>query len=108
MEDETLKGKVMIERKKIEEFRIRSLAEVEGDLKEYDAWDGAARLGCVAFRLNGEGKVFQSILHLVGSTEPKRFDARVLFGKDYRHEGHQVRKYMNEKPNWKCVMSELH
>ena len=48
--------------------------------------------GCVAFRLNGEGKVFQSILHLVGSTEPKRFEARSLFGKDYRHEGHQVRK----------------
>ena len=62
-------GKAVIERKKIEEFRIRSLAEVEGDLKEYDGWDGAARLGCVAFRLNGEGKVYQSILHLVGSTE---------------------------------------
>ena len=93
LEDEILKGKVAIERKKIEEFRIRSLAEVDGDLKEYDGWDGVARLGCVALRLNGEGKTFQSILHLVGSTEPKRFDARSLFGKDYRHEGHQVKKY---------------
>ena len=92
LEDEMLKGKAAIERKKIEEFRIRSLGDVDGDLKEYDGWDGVARLGCVAFRLNGEGAVFQSILHLVGNTEPKRFDARVLFGKDYRHEGHQVRK----------------
>ena len=92
LDDETLKGRGVIERKKIEEFRIRSLGEVDGDLKEYDGWDGAARLGCVAFRLNGEGKVFQSLLHLVGSTEPKRFEARSLFGKDYRHEGHQVRK----------------
>ena len=33
LEDETLTGKAVIERKKIEEFRIRSLAEVEGDLK---------------------------------------------------------------------------
>ena len=92
LEEETLKGREVIERKKIEEFRIRSLGEVDGDLKEYDGWDGVARLGCVVFRLDGGGKVFQSILHLVGCTEPKRFEARSLFGKEYRHEGHQVRK----------------
>ena len=62
LDDETLKGRGVIERKKIEEFRIRSLGEVDGDLKEYDGWDGVARLGCVAFRLDGGGKVFQSIL----------------------------------------------
>ena len=93
LEDEAFKGKGLIERKKILEFRIRGLAEVEKDLKDYDGWDGVAKLACVALRLDGQGNIFQDILHLVGSTEPKRFDAKVIFGKDYKQDGHQVKKY---------------
>ena len=92
LDDEALKGKAVIEKKKIEEFRIKGLGEVEDDLKEYESWDGVAKMGCVALRLDNQGKVFQQLLHLVGSTEPKRFDARVLFGKGYKHDNHQVRK----------------
>ena len=91
LEDEALKGRAIIERKKIEEFRIKGLSDIEDDLKEYDNWDGVTKTGSVAFRLDSEGAIFQNILHLVGSTEPKRFEAKVLFGKGYRHEGHQVR-----------------
>jgi hypothetical protein len=97
LEDEALKGRAIIERKKIEEFRIKGLSDIEDDLKEYDNWDGVTKTGSVAFRLDSEGAIFQNILHLVGSTEPKRFEAKVLFGKGYRHEGHQVKKYMIEK-----------
>ena len=86
-------GRAVIERKKMVEFRIRGLAEVEKDLKDFDGWDGVAKLACVALRLDGQGNIFQDILHLVGSTEPKRFDAKVIFGKDYKQDGHQVEKY---------------
>ena len=92
LEDVAFKGKAVIARKKIEEFRIKGLGEVEEDLKEYESWDGVTKIGCVAFRLDGQGAIFQNILHLVGSTELKRFDAKVLFGKAYKHDGHQVRK----------------
>ena len=92
MDEEALKGRAVIERKKIEEFRIRGLAEIEEDLKEYDNWDGLSKMGSVVLRLDNEGTIYQNILHLVGSSEPKRFDAKVLFGKAYKHEGHQVRK----------------
>ena len=36
LEDEAFKGKAVIEQKKIEEFRIKGLGEVEDDLKEYE------------------------------------------------------------------------
>ena len=92
LDDETLKGRAVIERKKVEEFRIRGLAEIEDDLKEYDNWDGVSKMGSVVFRLDNEGAIYQNILHLVGSSEPKRFDAKALFGKSYKPEGHQVIK----------------
>ena len=53
----------------------------------------------MSIRLDREGAIYQNILHLVGSSEPKRFEAKVLFGKGYKHEGHQVgnRILRNEK-----------
>ena len=51
LEDEALKGRAIIERKKIEEFRIRGVGDIEEDLKEYDNWDGLSKIGSVAFRL---------------------------------------------------------
>ena len=93
LDDDALKGRVIIERKKIEEFRIRGLGDIEEDLKEYDNWDGVAKTGSVAFRLDADGAIYQNILHLVGNSEPKRFDAKFLFGRGYKHEGHQVKKY---------------
>ena len=51
LDDEVMKGRAVIERKKIEEFRIRNLGEIEEDLKEYDNWDGLSKMGSVAFRL---------------------------------------------------------
>ena len=92
LEDEALKGRAIIERKKIEEFRIRGVGDIEEDLKEYDNWDGVTKIGSVVFRLDSDGAIFQNILHLVGNSEPKRFDAKFLFGKGYKHEGHQVRE----------------
>ena len=92
LEDEALKGRAIIERKKIEEFRIRGVGDIEEDLKEYDNWDGVAKIGSVVLRLDSDGAIFQNILHLVGNSEPKRFDAKFLFGKGYKHEGHQVRE----------------
>ena len=92
LDDEALKGRVTIDRKKIEEFRIRGLGDIEEDLKEYDNWDGVVKIGSVAFRLDQDGAISQNILHLVGNSEPKRFDAKFLFGKGYKHEGHQVKK----------------
>ena len=90
LEDEAFKGKAVIDRKKIEGFRIKGLGEVEDDLKEYESWDGVTKMGCVAFRLDGQGSIFQNILHLVGSTEPKRFEAKALFGKTFKQDGYQV------------------
>ncbi len=96
LEDEVLLGTGSVDRRKIEEFRIKGLSAIGADLREYDGWDGKSKQACVALRLDGEGKIFQKIVHLVGKTEPKRFEARVLLGKDYKHEQHQV-KYCSIK-----------
>ena len=52
-------------------------------LKEYESWDGIARMGCVAVRIDRQGTISQDMVHLVGFTEPKRLDARLIFGKEY-------------------------
>ena len=44
-------------------------------LKEYESWDGIARMGCVAVRIDRQGTISQDMVHLVGFTEPKRLDA---------------------------------
>ena len=90
LEEEVFKGKEPIERSKIEEFRVKGLQDLAGDLKEYEAWDGISKVVCVAVRIDRQGTITQDMIHLVGLTEPKRLDARTIFGKDYPHEGHQV------------------
>ena len=90
LDDEAFKGKEAVDRRKIEEFRIKGLQEVAADLKEYESWDGVAKVGCVAVRIDRQGTITQDMVHLLGFTEPKRLDARLIFGKDYQPEGHQV------------------
>lgn len=90
LDDEAFKGKEVVERRKIEEFRIKGLQEIAADLKEYESWDGIARMGCVAVRIDRQGTISQDMVHLVGFTEPKRLDARLIFGKEYQHSDHQV------------------
>ena len=90
LEDGTFKGKEAVDRRKIEEFRIKGLQEVEGDLKESEGWDGITKMGCVAVRIDRQGTITQDLVHLLGFTEPKRLDARLVFGKDYQPEGHQI------------------
>ena len=91
LEEEGFRGREKIARKDIEDFRIKGLEEIAEDLKEHGGWDGVAKVGCVAFRVDRQGARTVDILHLLGSTEPKRLDARVVFGKEYTHEGHQVK-----------------
>ena len=90
LDEEVFKGKEEVERRKIEEFRIKGLQEVEKDLKEWESWDGVAKMVCVAVRIDRQGTITQDLVHLVGCTEPKRLDAKLIFGKEYKPEGHQV------------------
>ena len=91
LEDEIFLGKDKIERKTIEEFRIKGLEEIATDLKEHDNWDGVTKVGCLAVRVDRHGSISQDILHLLGATEAKRLDAKVVFGNEYQHEDHQVK-----------------
>ena len=45
----------------------------------------------MAFRVDRQGKITNDILHLLGVSEPKRLDAKLVFGKDYNHADHQVK-----------------
>ena len=49
------------------------------------------KVGCLAFRVDRQGKITNDILHLLGVSEPKRLDAKLVFGKDYAHDDHQVK-----------------
>ena len=49
------------------------------------------KVGCLAFRVDRQGKITNDILHLLGVSEPKRLDAKLVFGKDYTHDDHQVK-----------------
>ena len=49
------------------------------------------KVGCLAFRVDRRGKITNDILHLLGVSEPKRLDAKLVFGKDYTHDDHQVK-----------------
>ena len=91
LEEEMYGGREPVSRKNIEDFRIRGLEEIADDLKEHGGWDGVSKVGSVAFRVDRQGKLTQDILHLLGTTEPKRLDAQVVFGREYPHEGHQVK-----------------
>ena len=91
LEEEIFKGKEKIERKDVENFRIKGLEEIAKDMREHSDWDGVTKVGNVAVRVDRQGKITQDILHLLGSSEPKRLDARLVFGKEYGHEDHQVK-----------------
>ena len=91
LEEEVFSGKDKVKRKDIEEFRIKGLEDIAGDLADHAGWDGVTKVGSLAFRVDRQGKITQDILHLLGTTEMKRLDAKVVFGRDYIHEGHQVK-----------------
>ena len=91
LDEEAFQGREKITRQTIENFRVKGLEDIGQDLKEHDGWDGVTKVGCLAFRIDRQGTITQDILHLLGATEPKRLDARVVFGKEYEHEDHQVK-----------------
>ena len=91
LDEEVFRGREKVARKDIEDFRIKGLEEIEKDMKEHGDWDGVAKVGCLAFRVDRQGKPTQDILHLLGASEPKRLDAKLVFGKDYKHDDHQVK-----------------
>ena len=91
LDEEVFRGREKIARKDIENFRIKGLEEISKDMKEHGDWDGVAKAGCLAFRVDRQGKITQDILHLLGASEPKRLDAKLVFGKEYKHDDHQVK-----------------
>ena len=65
---------------------FHGLEEIAKDLREHGDWDGVTKVGCLAFRVDRQGKITNDILHLLGVSEPKRLDAKLVFGKDYNHQ----------------------
>ena len=91
LDEEVFRGREKIARKDVVDFRIRGLEEIAKDLREHGDWDGVTKVGCLAFRVDRQGKITNDILHLLGVSEPKRLDAKLVFGKDYNHADHQVK-----------------
>ena len=80
-----------IPRRRLLEFRVRRVGDINIDLREYFEWDGEARIATVALGLKDNGFIDRGILHLGGYTEVKRIDASVAFGKNYAGSGHHVK-----------------
>ena len=71
-------------------FRIKSLENIGRDLVEYSAWDLVQPVATVALVLK-EGNIDQCVPGLLGELDPKRVDAKIIFGDQYKGEDHQVR-----------------
>ena len=65
------------------------------DLVEFGGWDMASPGATVGLLLRNN-VIDQCLLNLVGESDPKRLDARTVFGEEYKGGAdHQVRKGKN-------------
>ena len=56
---------------------------------EFGAWDLKAPVAYIALLIKEDGSIQQSILHLLGETDPKRIDTKTVFGEKYVGGGDQ-------------------
>ena len=72
-------------------YKLKSIEDIEKDLVEFGGWDTASQAATVALKMRNNN-IDQCILHLVGETDPKRMDAKTVFGDGYTGGSeHQVR-----------------
>ena len=75
----------------IRKYKLKAIEDIDKDLAEFGNWDISTPVATVALVLNNED-IEQAVLNLHGESDPKRIDAGVIFGDDYKGgEDHMVR-----------------
>ena len=91
LKDKVFENTEELDAETIKKYRVNSVEEIEKDLVEFGGWDTATPGATIALVVK-QGSVDQCILNLVGETDPKRMDARTVFGEGYGGgSDHQVR-----------------
>ena len=83
LHEEMFKNKGIIPVDTLSKFKLKCLEDIGKDLVEYGSWDMAVPVAALGLIVQ-EGQVSQCVLTLHGGTDPKRIDAKVVFGENYR------------------------
>ena len=90
LKDPIFQNRDVLESDGIKKYRIKSIEDINQDLVEFSAWDGTQMVATVALIIT-EGIIGQCIPNILGETDTKRVEARVIFGEEYRGEDHQIK-----------------
>ena len=83
LHEEIFKNQGIIPADTLSKFKIKGIEDIDKDLVEFGSWDMAIPVAAVGLVVR-EGQVNQSVLTLHGGTDPKRLDAKIVFGESYK------------------------
>ena len=75
----------------IKKQKLKCLEDISKDLMEFSSWDGSSPASAISLILERGIEISQCIPSLFGTTDPKRIDAKTVFGDSYGGSDHQVR-----------------
>ena len=90
LKDPVFTNRKVLDNDNIKKYRLKSLEEISQDLVEFSAWDREQLVATVALVMK-EGNIDQCIPNILGETDNKRIEAKVIFGDEYEGQDHQIR-----------------
>ena len=75
----------------IKKQKLKCLEDISKDLMEFSSWDGSSPASAISLILERGIEISQCIPSLFGTTDPKRINAKTVFGDSYGGSDHQVR-----------------
>ena len=91
LKDEIFANRDVLPVETLKKYHLKSLEDIVQDLVDYSSWDLSQPMATIALLLK-EGKVDQCVPTILGESDPKRVDARTIFGDDYKGgNDHQIK-----------------
>ena len=89
LKDTVFGNKDKIEHETLKKHRIKSLENIGQDIAEYLSWYMARPVATVSLIIK-DGEIDQCVAMVLGDSDPKRVDAKLIFGEDYKVDDHQI------------------
>ena len=90
LREEIFKNQGIIPADTLSKFKIKGIEDIDKDLVEFGSWDMAIPVAAVGLVVR-EGQVNQCVLTLHGGTDPKRLDAKIVFGESYKGKEQHIK-----------------
>ena len=91
LRDKVFLNKEELQMDSIRKYQLNSIEDINKDLVDYSAWDMATPVSAVSLNIGNDAQISQASFHVFGDTDPKRLDAKTVFGDNYQGENHQVK-----------------